>query len=265
MAKSNVMTKAAKNDVLVVAQNDAPDYIKQNGQRGSENVGTNDIAIPRLEIIQGLSPAVKRGDPGYIKGAEIGGLINSISKKLYGDSVVVVPMYYTKQWLVWKARKYIDPKTGKEVQTEGGFLGSFADEMSAMAKADAEGGAPQIEVIDTPQHFCLLIDSDGEVEEIMIAMPKTKAKKSREWNSMVRMAGSDRFSRVYKISTVYEKNARGDFYNFEIALAGYPSKALYDRAERTYEIIAAGDRKLVMDVGDFETASGGVTVDSSEM
>lgn len=236
----------------IVVQDDVPDYIKQGAQRGSENVTTNDIAIPRLEVIQGLSPAVKRGDPGYIQGAQVGTFINSVSKELYGEEVFIVPIYYTKQYLVWKMRKRAD---GTPVEGNGGFFGAFNTEQEANERCDREGGtAKDIEVIDTPQHFCLLVRADGTAEEIMISMPKTKAKVSRQWNSMIRMADGDRFSRAYKMKTVLEKNPKGDFYNFEVALAGFPSRDIYAQAEKTYTVIAAGDRRVVMDVSDFDDA-----------
>ena len=93
------VTKRDEDDggSLVLIQENAPAHIKTEGNRGSENVGTDDLVIPRLEIVQALSPAVKKGDPGYIKGAELGDLTNSVTRKNYGESVLVIPVHYTKQ------------------------------------------------------------------------------------------------------------------------------------------------------------------------
>lgn len=259
-AKGSQLT-TPKNSPVVVSS-EAPAYIRQDTQRGSENVGMQDLVIPRLEIVQGLSPAVKRGDPGFIQGAVAGHIINSVTRQLYGESAMVVPVHFSVQYLVWRKRKYIDPRTNKEVNTEGGFFGAFPDSMAADARMKeaiaSEGHDPaSIEVIDTPQHLCLLLNPEtGSYDEIMVSMPRTKAKVSRQWNSMIKLAGGDRFSRVYKLSADFTKNAKGDFYNFHVDLLGFPAEDLYRKAEELYKVVAAGERKIVMDVSGFESEHG---------
>lgn len=242
---------------LVMMTDQRPDYIRQDDVRGTEKLGLADLIIPRLEIVQGLSPAVKPGDPGYIKGAEQGMLNNSVTRYLYGDSVRLVPVHYAIQYLVWRDRKAADAHNkspaGKanKVPTDG-FFGAYMTQDEAQKRADEEGGDKQfIGVIDTPTHLCLLIDfKQGRVEEIMVSMPRTKAKISRQWNTMVKLAGGPRFGRVYEATTVLTKNDQGDFYNFNIAQIGFPAKRLYERAEKLYKQIDAGKRKIVMDVSD---------------
>ncbi len=230
-----------KKAPMVLVQDQVPDYIRQDSQRGSENVGTEDIVIPRLEVIQGLSPAVKRGDPKYIQGAQAGMLTNSVTRQLYGDSVTVVPLFFTKQWLVWR-----DQSKG------GGFAGAYDTQQEAEARVTKEGGEKEgWAALDTPQHLCLLINPEThEAEEIMVSMPRTKAKISRQWNSMIRLAGGDRFSRAYTFGTALEKNDKGDYYNLTVALAGFPSKDVYVKAEELYKRIASGARKVVMHTDD---------------
>ena len=42
-------------------ESDAPSYVQEmRGGRGAENVGAADLIIPRLELIQALSPAQER-------------------------------------------------------------------------------------------------------------------------------------------------------------------------------------------------------------
>lgn len=255
------VAKAGGNSALILIQDQPPEYIKTGGeQRGSENVGTDDIVIPRLEVIQALSPCVKEGDPAFNEAARPGMLMNSVTKQLYGKEVMVVPVYYTKQWLVWMKRKIV--VSGKEQNLPGGFFGSYPDEIAAKDRCEEEvaKGTPaeHLEIIDTPQHLCLLVNiNQGSVDEVMVSMPRTKAKISRQWNSMVRLAGGDRFGRVYRVTTQLEKKTQGDYYNFAIAQCGFPVKALYDRAEKLYTEIAAGERRVVMDVNDFEADGAG--------
>jgi hypothetical protein len=69
-------------------QTTIPDYIlesikKTGGREGLENITIEDIAIPRIELIQALSPARIKSDPAYIEGADEGQLFNSVTRELY--------------------------------------------------------------------------------------------------------------------------------------------------------------------------------------
>lgn len=239
----------SKPSAMIIAQDEVPDYLKGGEGRGNENVTMDDLVIPRLEIVQGLSPALKRNDPGYIEGAQLGDIINSVTRRNYGQVVYLVNIHFSMQYLVWQMRRYNDAN-GKEVNTDGGFFGAFPTMDEALARAAQEGGeAAGIEVLDTPQHVCLVVDPvTGEVEEAMVSMPRTKAKISRQWNSLIKLAGGDRFSRVYAVGTDMESKNGNDYYNFTVKQAGFVSKELYERAGKMYEAIASGERRVVMDV-----------------
>lgn len=103
MAKSNAVTKVEAFAVT----DDIPEFLKKGSNRGAENVGSEDVIIPRIELIQALSPARKKSDPAYIEGADEGMMFNNVTRELYGLEVMVVPVYYQKQFLVWKDRKSV--------------------------------------------------------------------------------------------------------------------------------------------------------------
>jgi hypothetical protein len=242
-----------KGAPMVMVQADVPDYIKQDSNRGSENVGTEDLVIPRLEVLQALSPELDPQKPEFIKGASQGDLINSVTRQNYGREVFIVPIHYSKQYLVW-----IDRRVG------GGFRGSFpnpdeANDRKVAVMKEEQKSDEQVQVIDTPVHFCLLINRDaGSADEIILSMPRTKAKVSRAWNSMIRLAGGDRFSRVYRVTTQSETNPKGTFQNFAIAQSGFPVKPLYDKALAVYEQIASGNGpRRAMDVSGYDVEQDG--------
>jgi hypothetical protein len=260
-SKKTGLAPVVEGEVMIFDQQEAPDYISSE-QRGSENVGQEDIIIPRLEIVQALSPQVKPGDAKYIEEARPGMLVNSVSQKLYGKEAIVIPVTYQKQWLVWMKRK---DKEGKGLP--GGFFGAFNSPEEAKDRAEQEGGETNnIEVLDTPQHLCLLLNFEtGKTEEVMVSMPRTKAKISRQWNSLVRMAGGDRFARAYRIGTAMEKNKNGeDYMNFTITQLGFPSKPVYLKAEELYKQMQAG-RAVVMDVTGYDTVAETDPDSDSEM
>lgn len=248
---STSVAKRNEDDFTIVANR--PDYIPEGSGRGNENVTTDDLVIPRLEIVQAISPAVIKNDPKFIKGAAAGMLNNSVTRQLYGESVTVIPVFFNVQWLVWRDRKLAKEK---KISAEGGFFGSYKTEIEAQRVAEENGGAAKAVIVqDTPTHLVLLLNSEtGEADEIMIPMPRTKAKISRQWNSLIKLSGGDRFSRAYTVSTAGEKNKDGEsFLNFHVETLGYPPKKLLDKAEALYKSVTGGKMRT-MDVSDIDGA-----------
>jgi hypothetical protein len=224
----------AKNEVAKVNQNTAmeavPDYLKGNQSRGNEQVSAADLVIPRIELVQSLSPCRKKTDPAYIEGAEEGDLYNNVTRELYGREVKVIPVFFAKEFLLWKDRT-----------KGGGFKGAFPTAEAAQSAREALGPeGDDVEIVDTAQQYVLVARPDGRMDEAVISMAKSKAKVSRQWNSLIRLNANDRFSRVYNISSVADKSDKGEFHNFKVANVGYVTEDQYRRAEKTFQIITEG-------------------------
>lgn len=232
--------------------NEVPDYIKMDSARGSEEVRSADMVLPRLEIVQALSPIKEVNED-----AKEGYLFNSVTQEVIGDIAYFVPVYFRMEYLVWK-----DQDQG------GGFFGSFNSQSEAETRrnqAIAEGENPDyIEIVDTPVQYGLRITPDLSVcEQIVISMAKTKAKVSRKWNAMIQIAGGDRFSRVYKLTTFRDENSKGQkFFNYVVQPAGFTPKAAYEQAERLYEVLKTQDFRVahetVIDNGEGTASPDGV-------
>lgn len=221
---------AVKEEGALVFAQELPSYMNPNAARGNEEVKSSDIVLPRLEIVQALSPIKETNDD-----AKDGVLFNSVTQEVLGESVYFVPVYYRMEYLVWK-----DQSQG------GGFFGSFATRKEAEDRvqlAASEGeDTNYIEIVDTPVHYGIRIEQSGDTEQIVISMAKTKAKVSRKWNAMIQIAGGDRFSRVYKIGTFRDENKKGQkFFNYTVQPAGFTPEHVYREAERMYEVLKTQD------------------------
>jgi hypothetical protein len=240
----------AKNEVSNVNMNETmPAFLQEKMQdnRGSEEVGSDDLVIPRIELVQSLSACRKKTDPAYIDGAQEGMLYNNVTRELYGESINVVPVFFRKEYLLWR-----DTKLG------GGFGGAFPDGASAEEARQTQEVPDEWEVVDTNQHFVLVLKEDGSVEEAVMSMAKTKSRVSRNWNSLVRINGGPRFSRVYEISGVADQNKAGqDFYNLSVKNVGFGTEQVFKHAEQIYDMVKSG--------GAAVDRSTEVTEDDSEM
>lgn len=243
---------AVKNENALAFGQDVPEYLKsQTGARGSEEVGAKDMVLPRLEIVQATSDAMK--DAGVPEGE----MFNSATGEGLGDLVYFVPVYYRTEYIVWK-----DQDKG------GGFFGAFETPDAAKArlleKIEEGEDEDDLEVVDTPVHYGLLVHPDGsqKPQQIVISMAKSKAKVSRKWNAMIQIAGGDRFSRVYKITTFKDKNKQNKtFFNFVVQPAGYVPEAIFREAEKTYSAFKTdgvkADHGSVINNGDGEVLDRG--------
>lgn len=233
MAKSQKTEIATQEAGEMMFAQDVPDWAKNSQGRGSENVSSKDLILPRLEIVQSQSPIKEANEA-----AREGMLFNAVTSDIIGESAYIVPIFYRMEYLVWK-----DQNQG------GGFFGAFdtrneAQQRLAEVVADGEDEM-DLEIVDTPVHYCLRVKPDFSTEQIVISMPKSKSKVSRKWNAMIQIGGGDRFSRIYKVSTFKDKNKKNQsFYNYVVSPAGFPSEAVYREAERLYEVFRSQGVKV---------------------
>lgn len=217
-----------------------PAHLQGNDNRGNENVSNEDVQQPRLRLLQLISDEVKPTNSEFIEGAAAGQMLDSVTKEVF-DVAYVVNLYFRTSWNLWKDRK------------KGGGLkavcASETEGLQELAKfVEAEGIRPDditrinetFELVHTPEHLCLRIDPEtGELSPIIVDMPKTKAKVSRLWNSLIRSQKMGaRFAHCYKITTFMDKNSSGDeYFNYKIEYAGPLTEALFKKAEQAYATI----------------------------
>ena len=58
-----------------------PSIILEDAGTASENMTNDDMLIPRLRILQALSPQVSKADGAYIKGAEAGCIFDNVTNE----------------------------------------------------------------------------------------------------------------------------------------------------------------------------------------
>lgn len=223
MTKSTEVANKAAADVAI------PDYIKQDSNRGNENVSSDDLQLPRLDVLQALSPQINKKKESYIDGAEVGMLFNTLTGELYPNGVRITPVSFKKSYLVWVDRK---------LDSSGGLRGVFDSQQEADRFVAVDPDKAKLEVVPTAEHLVLLDDGS----EVILSMSKSKMKVSRKFNSLVRLSGGDRFSRSYMLTSVEDEGAQGEYQNINLTQDGYPSKEVYLKAEALYTAISSGEK-----------------------
>lgn len=227
------MAKAKKE--VAVKEQALPSYIKESEGRGNENVTSDDIQLPRINVMQALSPQLDKQDPKYIAGGEVGMLFNTVTGELYPEGVNFTPVLFAKRFLVWVDRKE---------DAAGGLRGVFDNQVEAEQFRQGEKDRDKLEVVLTAEHLAILDDG----EEVILSMAKSKNKVSKSLNSWVKLQKGDRFSRRYLLTTITEDGAKGKYQNFKIepvkGEGAYPSEDVYKKAEALYVAISEGSQKV---------------------
>jgi hypothetical protein len=228
----------------------------EDADAGFEEADVNSYAIPYLQILQSGSPQCKKSDGAYIKGAEEGMLFNTVTQTLYpGETgIIVIPVHYTQRMVEWKVR-----------ESGGGFVAEHmpSEDVGQTHKDDKgrdilpNGNA----LVDTRNHYALLVHEDGSTSPALINMSSTQLKKSRQWMSLMQgikikngegeYVTAPMMSRMYRITTVPEQNDKGSWFGFKISLIGVVEDAGAYKAARAFrDAIKSGSAKAAPPMTD---------------
>lgn len=209
-----------------------PDYLKREETgRGLENVNKTDLVLPRIKLLQPLSPEVT----GEEKKGEAGHLFNTLTLQDYGASLIFIPITHFKSRIYWKSR---EEGGGMQCSAQDG-LHPNTQEYSEVCTGcdlakwhnDAENKAPECTIY---YNFAIIVE--GETTPVALSMERTKIKAAKKLISLASLAGKlDIFGKKYKIATVKEKNKKGVWYNYVIEPVGYVTAEEFKNAELAYQ------------------------------
>lgn len=243
MTKNNknteISNKNQNNSIIPEMDLEAFNLMQEDAKNYTDDTSPDDLAIPRIKIIQSGSDEKKKNNPKYVKEAEEGDLINTLTNEVYNSEkgLLFVPAVKRIVYLEWKSRE----KGGGLVKNYGEdatfFLSLPSDENGR--KITKEGN----EVIKTFDFFGYILDSNNKVQEAVISMQKTQVKKAKNWNSIMRNLTSPAghqypiYSAIYKITTVAESNDKGSWHNYKIEFSDWTlsnkvvGKLIYNKAK----------------------------------
>lgn len=210
-----------------------PAHLQSTVSRGNENVSADDISIPRIKLLQKMSPEIDEGDSRYIDGAKAGHLLNSVTNELM-DEMYVLNLFYEKGFTVFKKR-----------DLGGGLFGSFDSEIAAREALMADGlELSEYDITETATHTLLLMDDEGNITmPALMDFASSKLKVSRAWNTDIAMkCGSnvDRFGAIYRMASKIEKNRKGQSYhNLDFEFTAWVNEEQHAEAVQNYDRMRA--------------------------
>lgn len=240
-AGTGLAPRASTN--LTNAPADAMDFLAERAGQGAERVKMADMVMPRINILQDLSPQVKRTKPEYVDGAQPGQIFNAATREVT-DSLLVLPCAYIRHHIEWKPNR-------------GGFVADHGEDGERLL-AQCRRNADNYDVlpngnllVPTGTWYCIDVMSG---QQIVIPMARTQLKPSRQWMSM---ATSERINhptkgefqpplyfRTYKLTSFHREEGENDWFVFNAdrgpTIFELDRPELLARATQFRDLVASG-------------------------
>lgn len=172
---------------------------------GFDNITTEDRSIPFLRVLQPLSPQIEEDSEEHIPGAKPGMFFNTVTNKLYGMEINLIPIRFQKVWLEWQPNR-------------GGLVDRHEPGSIEVDRTDFSTWKYGENIIqETFMFYCLIADNleDGP---IIFPLQSTGIKHAKNWNSMIIMTKlpngkqAPYFSSVWHLEVEKYKNDKGTYY-----------------------------------------------------
>ena len=95
MTSKNV-TKAETTELAV---SDLPDFMKGMAGTGSEGISNEDVGLPRISMLQALSPQVATGE------GKPGDFYHLLAEKNLGNKLRFIPIIVSRSYMLWRPRE----------------------------------------------------------------------------------------------------------------------------------------------------------------
>jgi hypothetical protein len=221
------------NDVAV--KESAP-VAEWEGETGAEDIGSEDLNIPRIYLAQALSEPVKSG------AMKEGSLYLNITEEVLaepGEPLTIVPLIYSKEYLLWRdrndngggimARATKDPETGKhrwdkpnhEFTTKYGKppkavtykTGTFVEDDGLKGWGSAFPDDPQSPPAASEHHNYIVLLPDHDDTVAAISLSRTQLARARNFNTMLKMSKHPIYHRAFAMISEDDKRDLGAFKN----------------------------------------------------
>ena len=216
-------------NAISLVSNKVPAHVKEASGLGNENVGAEHLQTPRVKLLQQMNSEVDPNSPAYIEGSKPGDFIDSVTNENYGTELYVINVHFKEDFVLWKKR-----------EAGGGLVGTFSTKQEALDYLANDGLKEEDhEIIQTQSH--LLLRKDPETGELiktpfLMDFASSKLRVSREWNTQINQLGGDRFSALWKLSSIQTQNrASQKFYNLTAENQGWVTEEDYEYAKEGYE------------------------------
>lgn len=233
--------------------------------KGLENIGAGDMEMPRIALMQGISPELQVYD-----GLAAGMFWHTLAERSLGTEVEVVPLHVSKRYVLWRPRKPID---------DGGILARADDAVHWVppnqefeVKIDKKGTKVKWRTADTVERsglaawgtydpsdpksppaatLCYVIPvalpKFLDLSPVVLLLQRSAIKPVQRWQGKMAMSQAPIYGTRYLMRSVVQTGPGGDFQNYMFVSNGFVNdQELFSRFEAMHEGFNAAGVKVKM-------------------
>lgn len=249
---------------VATVSNDLPDYLRDHVKTDVKmgNIDQSDMIIPRVKLLQALSPEVSEYD-----NAKAGSFWHTAAGEPMGDELIGIPIIVKKTYVLWAPRNddrgilarasdgvhWDTPGLEFTVKPKGSSheityrLGERVDERIDGQPALSEFGSsipgdPQsVPAASLTYQWLWLFPDFLDYSPSIILNTRSSAKIAQRLINTLNIRPVEHYYCQVKIGVVQERSDDGPFYNYKYTSHGYAPKELAERAKELYEVFSASE------------------------
>lgn len=260
-------TQAVAKTGGAVSSAKMPDWMAGKQDAGTENLGTKDMEVPRIKLMQALSPELSEHND-----LKPGEFWHTLAEQSLGKSVLIVPVYVDKRYVLWKPREagggilaraddgvHWNPSNvtfdvpidkGKKTvkwTTKGTVDESGLAEWGSYDPADPNS-QPAATLVYT---FIMALPDYPDLGFAQLNIQRGGVKVARSLIGKIKINKSPSYGRVFRMASTEDTNsANQEFFNFRFTAEGHVlNQDHFNAYESLYETFA----KSGLNIKDIET------------
>lgn len=271
-------TNKPKNEVATKKENAVasavPSFMKNDAGKGVESMTASDMEVPRLVLLQALSPEVAEGDekPGVF--------FHSIAEESLGPKLRVVPIFADIKYILWRPRHegggilaraddgtnwtppnavfdvkpYKDqPKTVKW-ETKGTVQASGLDKWGSSDPSD-----PNSQPAATKMwNFVVVLPDFPEMGPMVLTLQRGAADVGKNLTGKIKMSGLPSFGQIFEMSVKKEDKGQGVYFAPTFVKSGLVED---EQQYMEYKSLYENFKSLGLQIKDLEGAQEGETIE----
>ena len=267
-------------EVAKKADNALPAHLQGGKTTQIGNIDRSDLIIPRVKLLQAISPEVADG----IEGARAGIFWHTIAGQPIETPMRAIPIILRKSYVLWSPRGddrgilarandglhwdqpegmtfEVKPKNSPHSvkYTLGATVHDSSDDGPALSEFGSSiPGDPQSPPAAALTYQFLWYFPDlQDLSPAIIINTRSSVKPAQQLLSKIDLRPVDHFGQVYKIGVVKEQGNEGPFFNYTYTSDGYASEEEYDTAQAMYHKFKEEDWVASEEEGDTDVSDVG--------
>jgi len=249
--KNEVAEVETTNGEVAIAEQ-TPEWMRKHSHEGTENVGSGDVEIPRLQLLQALSPEVTDGDekPGVF--------YHSVLEEALGKQVRVIPIYTDIRYILWRPRHegggilaraddgvhWNPPKAKFTVKPDKGSDRSVVWEtkptvaesgLAEWGSYDPDNANSQPAATKMYNMVVYLLDFP-HLSPAVVTLQRGAVGVAKKLMGKLKLAQAPSYGQIYNLSSIKDDTGQGDFFNYQFDRVGYlTDETLFEQMRAMYQ------------------------------